>query len=439
MALTNKCGAGPMRAPMAITSWVMDGTLDAVARELGLDPLEVRRVNSLRTADLPYRLPTGEVVDDITPLETLEAAAKAVDWDGFETRRAAAATEGRYLGVGLCTVVESTTYGSAFYKAAGIPGSGHEAAWVRIEPSGAVNASVGLMGSGQGYETALAQTVAEGLGVDAEAVRIHLGNTDTAPYGMGSRGARGATAGGGTLYLCAQKAQDKLLTIAAYMLNLNGTAGLRLRGGEVQREVDGDWQATEITLRQIAQRAYLDPMALPEGMAPGLDFSLTYDPPPMTYSNATHACEVELDPGTGRLTIRRYVVAEDCGTVINPIVVRGQQQGAVAMGLSGALMEEVVYDDQGQNLSATLADYLLAGPGELPEVEIHEMGTPNRNTPAGIKGMSEGGVMGAIGALAAATNDALRPFGVVAEAMPLSPERLRALLRGAGAADHAKG
>lgn len=436
VVLTNKCGNGPMRAPMAITSWVMDGTLDAVARELGLDPLAVRRVNALGPEELPYRMATGELLEDVTPLETLEAAVAAVDVEAFRARQKAARAEGRLIGLGLCTVVESTTYGSGFYKAAGIPGSGHEAAWVRIEPNGAVNAAVGLMGSGQGYESPLAQAVAEGLGVTAEEVNVQMGHTDVAPYGMGSRGGRGATAGGGTLYLCAQKAQQKVLTIAAGMLNLNEAEGLRLFEGRIERALSGGWEHTGLTLADVAKRAYIDPTNLPEGITPGLDLSLTYDPPPMTYSNATHACEVEIDRATGAVRIDRYLVAEDCGTVLNPIVVAGQQQGAMAMGLSGALYEEVIYDETGQNLTATLADYTIASAVELPNFEIIAMNTPNRRTPAGIKGMAEGGIMGAIGVIAGAVNDALAPLGVTAQAMPFTPQKLRGLIRAAGAGDN---
>ncbi len=429
IALTNKCGNGPMRAPMAITSWVMDGTIDAIARQLGLDPLAVRRINMLRPDDLPYRMATGEVLEDITPAETLESVVDAIDYEAFRKRQQALRAEGRYIGLGLCTVVESTTYGSAFYKSTGIPGSGHEAAWVRIEPSGVVNASVGLGATGQGYETAMSQSVAEGLGVDPSYVRIQIGNTDVAPYGMGSRGARGGTAGGGSLYLCAQKARDRVLRIAAHKLGLNSAQDIRLLDGQVERLINGEWNGTGLSLADIARTAYLDPTNLPEGVAPGLDFSLTYDPPPMTYSNSSHACEVEVDIRTGALNIARYVVSEDCGTVINPIVVRGQQQGAIAMGLSGALLEEVVYDENGQNLSATFADYLVATACELPNFEILHHHTPNKRTPAGIKGMAEGGVMGAIGAVTNAINDALAPFGVVADRQPLSPQYLRSLLR----------
>ncbi len=429
IALTNKCGNGPMRAPMAITSWVMDGTIDAIARQLSLDPLAVRRINMLRPGDLPYRMATGEVLEDITPAETLESVVEAIDYEAFRKRQQALRADGRYIGLGLCTVVESTTYGSAFYKSTGIPGSGHEAAWVRIEPSGVVNASVGLGATGQGYETAMSQAVAEGLGVDPSNVRIQIGNTDVAPYGMGSRGARGGTAGGGSLYLCAQKAREQVLRIAAHKLGLNSAQEIRLLDGQVERLINGEWNGTGLSLADIARTAYLDPTNLPEGVAPGLDFSLTYDPPPMTYSNSSHACEVEVDIATGALSIARYVVSEDCGTVINPIVVRGQQQGAIAMGLSGALLEEVVYDENGQNLSATFADYLVATACELPNFEILHHHTPNKRTPAGIKGMAEGGVMGAIGAVTNAINDALAPFGVVADRQPLSPQYLRSLLR----------
>ena len=431
IALTNKCGNGPMRAPMAITSWVMDGTIEAIARDLALDPVAVRRTNMLRPDELPYLMATGERLEDVTPRETLEAALAAIDYEKFRREQAADRARGRHRGLGICAVVESTTYGSKFYKAAGIPGSGHEAAWVRIDPSGAISASVGLMASGQGYETALAQAVAEGLGVTADDVEIVLGNTDVAPYGMGSRGARGATAGGGTAYLAAGELRDKVLAIAAGMLGLNAPDELRLRAGKVERRLADAWTDTGVALVDVARRAYLDPTNLPAGMAPGLECHKTYDPPQMTYSNATHVCEVALDVDTGGIEILRYVIAEDCGTVLNAALVEGQQHGATAMGLGGALFEQVRYDADGQNLTASFADYLLPTAAELPAFEVIPMHTPNRRTPAGLKGMAEGGVMGAIGAITNAVNDALTPFGVVADRQPLTPDYLRSLLRGA--------
>ncbi len=428
IVLSNKCGNAPMRAPMSITSWVMEGTMEAIARELGLDPVDVRRRNMLRPDELPYRTPTGELLADITPSETFEAVLKAVDYADFRSRQREARERGRYLGLGLCNVVEPTTYGSRFYKAAGIPGSGHEASWVRIEPSGIVNASVGLGPSGQGYESAMANAVAEGLGVEPSRVRIHMGHTDVAPYGMGSRGARSGTAGGGALYLCAQQARTKVLAIAAGRLEVAADA-LRLIDGRVQRCDEGQWQDTVLTLLDIARQAYMDPTSLPAGLTPGLEFHLTYDPPPMTYSNSAHACEVEVDVETGAIHIARYVIAEDCGTLLNPTVVEGQQHGAVAMGLSGALFEHVIYDETGQNTTGSLADYMIATATELPNLEIIPMHTPNGTTAAGIKGMAEGGVMGAIGAVTSALNDALAPFGVLAERHPLTPMMVRDLVR----------
>ena len=430
IALTNKCGSGPMRAPMAITSWIMDGTIEAIARGLGRDPIEVRRLNMLQASKMPYAMPTGLIVEDITPRETLDRAVREIDVPGFRARQAGDRRRGIYRGLGLCCVVKSTTYGSAFYKDAGIAGSGHEAGWVKVEPSGTVNASVGLMASGQGYETTFAQVVAESLGVDPADVHLHLGNTDTAPYGMGSRGGRGGTAGGGVLLIAAQTVRDKVLTIAAALVGLNSSGELRLRGGRVERQLGGAWTDAGLSLADVAHVAYLEPLRLPPGVEPGLEAHCTYDPPPMTFSNATHACEVRIDIETGHLTIERYLVVEDCGTVYNPAIVRGQQQGAVAMGISGALLEEIVYDETGQNGAGSFADYLVATAVEIPPIEVISQHTPSRHTATGSKGMSEGGVMGAVGVLPSAVNDALAPFGVVADRQPLSPIYLRELLRG---------
>ncbi|HJU19457.1 MAG TPA: xanthine dehydrogenase family protein molybdopterin-binding subunit [Stellaceae bacterium] len=432
--LTNKCPSGPMRAPMAIASWVMEGTIDAVAWELRLDPLEVRRRNMLEPGDLPYVTATGERYAAITPRATLEAAVSAIGYDAFRAEQARALADGRLLGLGLCTVVESTTYGSGFYKAAGIPGSGHEAAMVRVEPSGAVIGSCGLMGSGQGYETTLAQALAAGLGAKIEDVAIRLGHTDIAPYGMGSRGSRGATAGGGALYLAGARLKAKALAIAAGILGLNSADSLDLRGGAVWREAAAGWQDTGLSLGDIARLAYLEPLRLPPGQEPGLHLVLAYDPPAMTYSNGTHACVVEIDRETGAPHILRYLLAEDAGTVINPLVVAGQAHGAVAMGLSGALMEHAVYDADGQFLSGSLMDYALARAADLPRFAVIPMDTPNPDTPAGLKGMAEGGVMGAIGAVMNAVNDALAQVGANLAGQPASAPRIWQALRQAGAA-----
>jgi carbon-monoxide dehydrogenase large subunit len=427
--LTNKCPASPMRAPMSSASWIMEGTIDAIARELQLDPLEVRRLNSIADEDLPYTTATGETYVDVTPRQTLEAVVDGVGYDAFRRRQSEWRGAGRYIGLGLCTVVEPTTYGSAFYKKSGIAGSGHESATVRVEPSGAVFVSCGLGASGQGYETTLAQCCAEGLGARIEDIAVRLGNSDIAPYGMGSRGARGATVGGGVVLLASQRLGAKVLEVGASLLGLNSAQGLRLREGRLERFVDEQWQAQGVTLADIARTAHLDPLRLPAGMEPGLHLTMSYDPPPMTYANATHACEVEVDSQTGAIRILRYVIAHDCGVEINPMIVAGQLHGAVAMGLSGALMEHCHYDAKGQNLAASFMDYPIARADDLPRFEIVSCNRPNSLTPAGIKGMAEGGVMGAIGSLCNAVSDALAPFGVVIERQPLTPDRILALIR----------
>jgi carbon-monoxide dehydrogenase large subunit len=439
VALSNKIPASPMRAPMAICTWVTEGTIDAIARELGLDPVEVRERNMLREDELPYVTAVGETYQDITPYRTWRAALDAYGYDDFRRRQRADREAGIYRGLGLACLVEPTTYGSAFYRAAGMPGSGHESAWVRIDPSGAVVASVGIAPSGQGHETTMAQAVASGLGVRAEDVAVRLGDTEVAPYGMGSRGARSGTAGGGAALLAAQRLKDKVLAIARERLALgDGTAEepgeLDLRDGEIVRVKDGQCVGTGLVLADIARTAYLDPLSLPAGLEPGLVAHLAYDPPPMTYSNAAHLCEVVVDPVTGQVRTERYLVAEDAGTMINPKVVEGQIHGAVMLGLGGALYESVHYDSSGDNLTTSFRDYVLPSAREAPRIELLHCGTPSTRTPGGMKGMSEGGVMGAIAAVTAAVNDALAPFGLVVEDLPITAPRLSDLLADRGPA-----
>lgn len=431
VAITNKCPAGPMRAPMAITTWVTEGTMDAVARQLGLDPVAVRRANLIADGE-PYRSVTGELYEALSNRAAMERALGRIGYEAFRAEQPAARARGRLIGIGIANVVESTTYGSAFYRSAGIPGSGHETAVVQIEPSGAVRVSVGLMDNGQGYETTIAQAVAAGLGVRPDVVSVRLGDTDVAPYGMGTRGSRGAVAGAGTAYLAAGAVRKKVLTIAAHLLEASPD-DLQIADGRISVAGAPD---RGLTLSEVARTAYLNPLTLPPGLEPGLTATKAYDPPPMTYSNATHACTVEIDPATGAPRILRYVVVEDAGTVINPMVVDGQVLGATAMAISGTLLEHVVYGPDGQNLTGSFADYLLATASEVPEIEIEHLHTPNPRTPLGLKGMAEGGVMGAIAAVAGAVQDALGHLDVAADRLPLSPGRILTWLgpaRGGGA------
>jgi aerobic carbon-monoxide dehydrogenase large subunit len=435
VVLSTKIPAAPMRAPMAICTWVTESTVDAIARELGMDPIEVRERHMLRESELPYVTATGETYEDITPYQSFRALLDVYDYDGFRRRQDSDRAAGTYRGLGIACLVEPTTYGSAFYRSAGIPGSGHESAWVRIDPSGAVVASAGIAPAGQGHETTIAQAVASGLGVKAEDVAVRLGDTEVAPYGMGTRGARSGTAGAGTALLAAQRLKAKVVAIARELLGAAGEkAELDVRDGEIVRAKEDGWVGTGLSVRDIARTAYLDPLSLPAGMEPGLVVQLAYDPPPMTYSNAVHLCEVVVDPVTGQVRIERYLVAEDAGTVINPKIVDGQVHGAVMLGAGGVLYEGIAYDSAGRNLTSSFRDYMLPSAREAPTVEILHCGTPNSRTPGGIKGMSEGGVMGSIAAVTAAVNDAVAPFGVVVSDLPITPPRLSDLLAGRSSA-----
>ncbi|MBM3217122.1 MAG: xanthine dehydrogenase family protein [Candidatus Rokubacteria bacterium] len=418
--LTSKCPSGPYRAPMLICSWVTEGTIDAIARALGLDPLEVRRRNMIADDDLPYATATALSYRSVHPRETLERALTSFDYAEARRRQAKARAEGRVVGIGVATYIEPNTYGSEFYKAAGIPGSGHDAAIVRVEPSGAVSAQIGIVSQGQGHLTTVAQALADAFTVPVETVRVHSGDTAAAPYGMGTRGSRGGVVSAGAALGAAQVVKQKLLRIAAHVLEAP-LDDLELAAGRVT--VRGA-PASSLTIAQVAQKAYLAPLELPPGIEPGLEATHAFDPPALTFSSGTHACEIEIDPETGRVTIPRYTIVEDCGRVLNPRVVDGQLHGATAQGLGGALFEEVVYDAAGQNLSATFMDYAIPTADRLPSFGTEHVERPDPGTPLGMKGMAEGGTMGASAAISNAVADALAPLGIDASRQPFTARRL---------------
>jgi carbon-monoxide dehydrogenase large subunit len=244
---------------------------------------------------------------------------------------------------------------------------------------------------------------------------------------MGTRGSRGGVVSAGAALGAARLLKDKLVRIAAHLLEAPPD-DLELADGRVQ--VRGA-PASGFTLAQLAQKAYLAPMELPPGMEPGLEATHAFDPPALTFSSGTHVCEVEIDPETGRLAIARYTIVEDCGRLLNPRVVEGQLHGATAQGLGGALSEEVVYAPDGQNLSATLMDYAIPTAASLPSLEVEHLERPDPGTPLGMKGMAEGGVMGASAAVASAIADALAPLGLDAGRQPFTAARLGQALEAA--------
>jgi carbon-monoxide dehydrogenase large subunit len=411
---TNTCGRAAYRGPWQMETTAREQMVDVVARAVGMDPLELRRRNVVRSDELPYTMPGGAVLENVSPLETLDQAADAIDYAGFRREQAAAFASGRLLGIGLSLYVEPQP-GIAMYA--------NEPAHVRVHPDGRVDVFLGSGAHGQGLETTTAQLVAEYLGVDIDDVTVHQGDTESAPYGPGTGGSRSGPMLGAAVQQAATEVRAKAFAIAAHLLEAS-TDDLTIERGVIS--VAGSPQAT-VTLGQVAAAAYLNSAALPEGIEPGLEVMVRYKAPAGMYSNACHACTVEVDRLTGAVTILRYVVSEDCGVMINPNIVEGQIAGGVAQGIGGALLEHNVYDPDGNPLAATFLDYLLPTADDVPDIECHHIETP-ASTLGGYKGVGEGGAIGAPPAVFNAVADALALVGGRITDQPVTPARVREAL-----------
>jgi len=322
--------------------------------------------------------------------------------------------------------VELTGIGSAIPVSPGMPvATGTEAATVRVDPSGTVTALFGIASHGQGLETSLAQVVADELGVPLEAVRVIHGDTALSPYGTGTYASRSAVLAGGAGILAGRVVREKALSIAAHLLEAD-PADLEVNQGRVSVRGMPD---RALSFGEIARAAYSGARRLPKGMEPGLEATRFYDPYYGTASNATHGAVVEVDRETCEVRIVRYVVAEDCGRIINPLIVEGQVHGGVAQGIGAALLEEVVYGEGGHLMTGSLMDYLVPAAADIPTIEVHHLETPSPTTLGGFRGMGEGGTIGAPAAIANAISDALTPLGIEVNELPVTPERLFRLIR----------
>ena len=335
--------------------------------------------------------------------------------------------EGRYLGLGLSVFSERTGYGTPAFAARKmeiVPG--YETVDCEIGPSGQVRLAIGASPHGQGLKTALAQLLADRLGVAPEAVRVISGDTDASPYGWGTFASRSMVIAGGASQIAADALAGKLRAAAGQMLEVPPEA-IILRDGLASAEGTNRSLAIAEVARALHHRSHLF-----EGLSPGLREQAQYDPAG-TFSNAAHLCEVEVDPETGGTRILRFLVVEDAGRLINPMIVDGQIAGGVAQGIANALYEELVYDPNGTLLTTSLADYLPPTAMEVPDIEIHHMETISPESLTKAKGVGEGGTIGAPAAVIGAINDALAPLGARLDAMPATPERVRAALRAAAA------
>jgi carbon-monoxide dehydrogenase large subunit len=418
---THTTPAGPYRGvARPATTFVMERVLDLGARALGLDPVEIRRRNLIGPADLPYTSATRLVHDSPSYPACFDRVVEAIGYAAFRTEQARLRREGRYLGVGFAVYNELTGLGQAASAGPRMPfRTGHEGATVRMDPSGAVTVLAGVTSQGQGLETTMAQLVASELTVPIERVSVVLGDTDATPFGLGAFASRQAVIGGGAALRAAAAVRNKIVTIAAHVLEA-AAEDLALADGQViVRGVPG----RALALAEVARIAHLETQRLPPDLEPGLDATRFYDPIRGTFAAGAQAAIVEVEPETGALTIRRFVCVEDTGRIINPLIVAGQMHGAVAQGIGGALAEHVVYDAAGQLLTGTLMEYALPTAGAIPPLETHHIEEPAANL-AGVRGVGEGGTLGPAAVLANAVADALASFGVEPVELPLTPARL---------------
>ncbi|MSP67446.1 MAG: xanthine dehydrogenase family protein molybdopterin-binding subunit [Alphaproteobacteria bacterium] len=416
---TNRVGVIPVRGagyPEGV--FAMERVMDSLARDLGLDRAEVRRRNLIPPERIPFDLPLKSRDGTVTrydsgdfPLCQAKALA-AADYAGFPARQETARAEGRYRGIGLANAVKITGRGP------------FETAIVRIGPSGKVTVHTGAMPMGQGTVTSFAQICADVLGLAPEDVTVVAGDTATVSLGIGGFGSRQTVNAGSSLLLAAREVRAKALAVGALVLEA-AAEDLELRGGAVWiKGTDRQLPFAEIARALGGGVGY----ARPKDVSPGLEATGNFMPPDVTYGNACHVVEVEVDVGTGAVQILRYVVVNDSGKLINPMIVEGQIIGGVAHGIGNALFEWMGYDEGGQPLTTNFGEYLLPTAPVVPEIEIHHVVTPSTVNPLGVKGVGEAGVIPAAAAIIAAVENALEPFGVTLAEAPISPGRLVELM-----------
>jgi CO/xanthine dehydrogenase Mo-binding subunit len=424
---TNKCPTTAYRG----VGWTSGQTarealIDDAARALGIDPLELRLRNCLPDGQ-PSVSATGCRYDGGSYAASIRRARELVDYDAFRDRQRRLRGQGRYLGVGFSPFVEQGGWAAEIAVDQGFPGAGYlDSVCVTVEPDGSVTLATGLQSNGQGHETTLAQLAADGLGVRPEDVRVVQGDTATGAYSTGSWGSRTALIAGGSVLRATDDVRQKLLRIAAHDLEAN-EADLDIMDGVVSVQGSPD---RALNVSDVAAAAYAG--RVPAGLDPSLTSTRSYDPP-ATYSNACIACVVEVDVETGRVSVERIVAVEDCGTILNPMIVDGQVAGAVAQGVGAVLYEGLPYGEDGQFLAGSLGEFLYPTAPELPDVEVDHLVTPSPLTEGGIKGMGEGGLIGAPAAVVNAIADALAPFGVTIDRTPLRPCDVLALIDAARA------
>ena len=418
---TNKVATDAYRgAGRPEATYVIERIIDRVAQELAIDPVKIRQKNFPRPKEFPFKTATGLIYDSGNYQGALNKALRLSGYQGWRGEQRKLREKGRYLGIGLSTYVEICGMGPS----AAMPAGGWESGTVRVEPTGKVTVLTGVSPHGQGQETSFAQIVADEFGVPLDDIHVIHGDTAVVPSGIGTFGSRATAVGGTAVFQAAQKVKEKAREIAAHLLESDPED---LVFSESRFSVKGV-PKKGVSLQEIALEAHLA-RNLPKKMEPGLTATSVFEPANFTFPFGAHICIVEVDPETGRIEIRKYVAVDDCGKVINPLLVDGQIHGGIAQGLGQALLEEVVYDEEGQLLTGSLMDYALPRAEDLPRLELARTETPTPVNPLGVKGVGEAGTIGSTPAIVNAVVDALAPFGVTHVDMPLKPEKIWRLCR----------
>ena len=408
-------GAGRPEATMLIERLV-----DLLAAELGMDPVELRRKNLIPKFENGHDVATGITYDSGDYEATLDTCLGAADYASLRSEQERGRTEGRLMGIGVCTYVEICGLGpSQVAGAVGFQGGLWESAIVRFHPTGKVNVMVGSSPHGQGEETTFAQIVAGEVGVDVDDVEVIHGDTDITPMGWGTYGSRTTAVSGAAVTLATRKIKEKSKALAAHLLEA-ATEDIEYEDGRFFVRGSPDQQKTIQDIALMANVAW----DMPEGMEPGLEASAFYDPPNFTYPFGAHLAVVEVDPVTGQIDLKQYYAVDDCGVQINPMIVEGQVHGGVVQGVGPALWEGVVYDEDGQPLTGTMLDYALPRADGFPDIHVQSNTTPSPHHPLGVKGVGEAGTIASTPTVYNAVMDALRPLGIDRVDMPLTPERV---------------
>ncbi len=423
---TNKAPILPYRG-VARTGvcFVMELIIDAIARAVEREPYEVRLENLVPASAMPYTNITGKDFDSGDYPKSLRRAVEEIHLTDIRARQADGEPDGRLIGIGFATFCEQAAHGTSVYSGWGIPMvPGHEQAVARMTPGGSLELRIGAHSHGQSMETTLAQVAHEVLGIDPAKVKLVHGDTEYTPYSTGTWGSRCAVMSGGAVATACEKIAERAASIAAHLMQVS-TEEVRFKNGEIVGPT------SSMSLEEVAQIWYLKPQLLPPDIdSGGLEVTVGYKPTTDsgTFSYASHAVVVAVDPELGDVEILDYVIIEDGGTLINPMVVEGQVYGGAGQGIGTALYEEMPFDAAGQPLASTLADYLLPGPTEMPHFRVFHMETPSPNTKFGIKGIGEGGAIAPPAAIGNAINDALASLGVELCESPMSPRRILAAI-----------